>query len=369
MNNTPTLTLVLLAGLTVLTGTHGAAQVTEPANHPVAMHSNVPIKILCIGDSITQGGRREREEWTYRLPLQRLLHEQGLRYDFVGAETVGLHPEVTWPEPLPGVAFDPAHEGHYGWETAAVRDRLQSVISTIEAPDLALIHLGTNDQNAADYNVAVFQPLDEIIGLLRERNPYVVILLGHLNFNGGNALRIRPFVERLAKLRTSPWSPVQTVHHYEGWIEDPAKPDADTFDWAHPNPSGQLKMADNWLKALLPFIHCLDPNGDFDGDGHSNLLEHATGSDPQQANSADPAPLSLNPQSGTNALQLTFPQVADPSLAYQIWQSNDLQDWGTAPFHSFDGSTTATEPARVTLPAPQTATFYQLRIRRTAPPR
>ena len=35
--------------------------------------------ILCVGDSITQGGKTDREEWTYRLPLQRLLQTSGDR--------------------------------------------------------------------------------------------------------------------------------------------------------------------------------------------------------------------------------------------------------------------------------------------------
>ena len=49
-----------------------------------------PCRILCVGDSITQGGKTDREEWTYRLPLQRLLHEAGISYDFVGSKAFGF---------------------------------------------------------------------------------------------------------------------------------------------------------------------------------------------------------------------------------------------------------------------------------------
>jgi len=34
----------------------------------------------------------------------------------------------------------------------------------------------------------------------------------------------------------------------------PDKPQSDTFDWAHPNPQGQMKMAKAWFNALTPFL-------------------------------------------------------------------------------------------------------------------
>jgi lysophospholipase L1-like esterase len=36
--------------------------------------------------------------------------------------------------------------------------------------------------------------------------------------------------------------------------EDPKREGADTFDWAHPNPQGQKKMADRWYEAMKPFL-------------------------------------------------------------------------------------------------------------------
>jgi lysophospholipase L1-like esterase len=121
-------------------------------------------------------------------------------------------------------------------------------------PDIALIHLGTNDQNEPDLDRAVIQPLREIVAMLRRSNPRVAVLLGHLNFNGGAALKLRPLVDALARDLDTPGSPVRTVAMYEGWIEKPDEPGSDTFDWAHPNEQGQRKMAAKWLAAMKPLL-------------------------------------------------------------------------------------------------------------------
>jgi acyl-CoA thioesterase I len=211
-----------------------------------------PIYLLPLGDSITQGGRADREEYTYRYPLFCQLKRAGYDVDFIGSLKAGLQPNAKWPA-CDGIAFDPDHEGHYGWKTAAVRDKLAGWMETYPvAPDIVLIHLGTNDQKADDFNAAIVQPLREIITLLRGRNPHVAVYVAHLNFNGGSALKIRPLVDEMARAVSTPDSPVTTVAMYEGWIEDPKKPGTDTFDWAHPNPQGQAKMAAKWLEAIKP---------------------------------------------------------------------------------------------------------------------
>ncbi len=97
-------------------------------------------------------------------------------------------------------------------------------------------------------------PLTDMIAQLRTKNPNVRICVGHLNFNGGPALDIRPLVEAMAERLTTEASPVVTVHHYRNWNEKPTEENPDTFDWAHPNLSGQKKMAKAWLDAMRPWI-------------------------------------------------------------------------------------------------------------------
>ncbi|MCM8526788.1 MAG: GDSL-type esterase/lipase family protein [Lentisphaeraceae bacterium] len=213
-----------------------------------------PINILPLGDSITQGGKNEREEYTYRYPLFGMLKDAKVNFDFIGSLKTGLHGNAKWPD-YKGEKFDLDHEGHYGWKTGKVYEQLPGWMKKYPNPaDIALIHLGTNDQGSKDFNKDIIEPLKGMIKLLREKNPQVVVLVGHLNFNGGNALKIRPLVEAMAKETSTEKSPVKTVHFYKGWKENPQAKDADTFDWAHPNPQGQKKMAEKWFEAMQPYL-------------------------------------------------------------------------------------------------------------------
>ncbi len=241
-----------LCALAASAAVGGISQLANGAESPPPLAE--PIRIICIGDSITQGGRRERDEFTYRWPLFNLLASHGLQFDFIGTRTAGLHPEATWPDSPVGTPFDPDHEGYYGAKTAYVADRLAENLPTLPPPDVALIHLGTNNQKSEDYAADIVQPLERIVALLRARNPRVIVLIGHLNFNDGAALTIRPLVEEMALRLDTAASPVVTVHHYRGWKEKPDVADTDTFDWAHPNPQGQRRMAEAWFAALLPYL-------------------------------------------------------------------------------------------------------------------
>ncbi len=42
------------------------------------------IYILPLGDSITQGGKIDMEEYTYRFPLFCMLKDAGVNFDFIG---------------------------------------------------------------------------------------------------------------------------------------------------------------------------------------------------------------------------------------------------------------------------------------------
>ena len=215
-----------------------------------------PIRILALGDSITQGGNKNRPEYTYRLPLQMILHKNKITYDFVGSQKKGLQEDFEWPKVAYNVPFDPDHEGYYGNKTAkAVQKAIDRYDDYQIPPDIVLAHLGTNDQKHGNFEENVAEPLRKAIEFFRSKNPRVIVLLGHLNFNGGKpAMEIRKVMEELAKDMDTRKSPVKTVHHYRGWKENPEAVYTDTFDWAHPNLKGQEKMAINWWNAMQEYI-------------------------------------------------------------------------------------------------------------------
>lgn len=96
-------------------------------------------------------------------------------------------------------------------------------------------------------------------------------------------------------------------------------------------------------------------------DGVPNLLRYALG-----GNSDSPKSLfQLHLESDDNALQLRFTRIADPAIAYQIWRSSDLSNWGSQPFWSSSGSDNTAGDVRITIPSHDPnapADFFRLRI-------
>lgn len=201
-----------------------------------------PVRIINIGDSITQGGLVGRPEYTYRLPLYRMLKQHHVNVDFIGARQAGISQSFTWPED-----FDQDHEGFYGATTAQVKALLKSDLEKIPAPDIAIIDLGSNDEGS-DIQQTVVLPLREIIGLLRAKNPKVNIVLVQIPGFWQNAL-MHYHVWRLSLALEEPESPIETVSLYWGWSAA-----QHTFDGSHPNLLGQEKMAKMIYEKLQRFI-------------------------------------------------------------------------------------------------------------------
>jgi len=226
----------------------------EPVAGPAKGRVPGPIRILPLGDSVTQGGLVGRPEYTYRYPLYYMLKERGYDIDFVGSTNKGLQEGAVWPD-RNGIPFDLDHEGHYGWKTAEVRDHLEQWMTTYPAPpDIVLLQLGSNDIDAPDFEAAAIAPLKDIIAMVRTKNPHAAFLVGHMMETGRVYRARRSLFEKLARDANRPDSPVTTVLHYKDWHERPDLPYSDTFDWAHPNPRGQQKMADKYLAAMVPLL-------------------------------------------------------------------------------------------------------------------
>jgi len=220
------------------------------------------IRILPLGDSITQGGQRDRQEYTYRYPLFYLLNDAGHVVDFIGSQRTGLHPDAVWPDKN-GVPFDLDHEGHYGWRTAQIRDHLSGWTAEYPAaPDIVLVHLGSNDIRVGEhfyddvtaYNETIIRPLKDIVAILRKHNPRVVVLVGHIAQNGVRSWIVRQMINWMVWRTSTHSSPIETVAHHRNWRADPDHSETDTFDWAHPNPKGQQKMAELLFAKVVPYL-------------------------------------------------------------------------------------------------------------------
>jgi hypothetical protein len=207
-------------------------------------HQSNGIKILPLGDSITQSDARHL---SYRYPLWKMLVDTNIPFDFVGSENGHFWGSPGWPD-YRGKAFDPDHEGHWGWKTDQVLDNLDSWLQGYTV-DIALLHLGTNDIFYGESNASTYKELREIVHLLRQKNPQVSILLAKLIPVAGDENQITIFnagLDEVAKALNTPESKVILVDMEAGY-----QARADNFDGIHPNGRGEVKMALKWFKAMM----------------------------------------------------------------------------------------------------------------------
>jgi len=228
-----------------------------------------PLRILTLGDSITQGrvgNPGETTRLSYRYELWKMLIDANIDFDFVGS--INVMENETTPYSIPdymGNSFDRDHEGHWAWGTAQILsgydgtgDSAPGNLSTWLAgytPDIALIHLGTNDmwwRNQTPSQAAA--NLELIIDALQADNPNVKILLAELipvssaygNVNS-NILALNQLIPDIATDKTTATSKVLVVDQYTGFDTS-----TDTIDGIHPNSLGEFKIAQKWFDAIVP---------------------------------------------------------------------------------------------------------------------
>ncbi|MEN6342666.1 MAG: GDSL-type esterase/lipase family protein [Methanospirillum sp.] len=202
--------------------------------------ASAAVRILPLGDSITAGGIGGASFGSYRVWLYQDLRALGYDVDFVGS--------LDLPSVPPGA--DPDHEGHPGYTAGQIAAELPAWLPAYPAPEVALVHLGTNDADQAIPVDRTIADLTSIVGTLRARNPSMTILVAQIiptSFASTN-VRIEALNREIAHLSSlsTAQSPVVIVDQWSGYdgIAD------NQADGVHPLVSGERKMAAGWLDAL-----------------------------------------------------------------------------------------------------------------------
>ena len=226
------------------------------------------ISIMTLGDSITQANSTHL---SYRYNLWTKLIDDDRLFDLVGSLNSNYNGNPAWP-PYLGQDFDQDHEGHWGWLADEILNGVNGQGSLSEwlanyTPDVALIHIGTNDVLDGHSTASSVAEIEAIIDTLRADNPNVTILLAKLipidsdTYNPG-IIELNAEMDGIAVNKSTADSPVWVVDQYSGF--DAA---VDTYDTIHPNASGEEKMARKWHDAMQAYLNpCVD-GLDNDGDG------------------------------------------------------------------------------------------------------
>ncbi|MFN6015931.1 MAG: SGNH/GDSL hydrolase family protein [Verrucomicrobiota bacterium] len=145
---------------------------SQPSISVSTTPSQAPVRILCIGDSITKGGSFVGG---YRGPLQAHLRDAGWEFLFVGGSQLNSE----------GMQ-QPFHEGHSGFRIQMIRDGAITENSensplpeTLERhrPDLVLLLIGTNDMYLGD-PVECAALTEELMDLILQSATKPTLLVG-----------------------------------------------------------------------------------------------------------------------------------------------------------------------------------------------
>ena len=226
---------------------------------PTSHVESQTLKILPIGNSITQ---LDNQHFSYRYNLWKKLIDDGVDFDYIGSHTDHYNCGTpTFPD-YNGHTFDMDHEGHWGWRCDEIINGGSSSnckgtgnLSTwlgSYTPDIALIHLGTNDMAQGQTVSSTINELKDIITTMRADNPDIIILLAKLipadESQHSWAWRIPTLNAEIPSIAVDLQdenSPIIIVDQFSGF-----DPTTDTFDGVHTNSLGEEKMAQKWFDAI-----------------------------------------------------------------------------------------------------------------------
>jgi lysophospholipase L1-like esterase len=205
-----------------------------------------PVRIWCLGDSITGG------TGCWRVFLYRKLVADG----YTSIAFVGSLPDGC------GLQQDNRHDGHGSYLITDVakgvyKDKNAGTIEdwlSIANPQIAIIHFGTNDcWGGGRPTQDVIDAFTVVLGKIRAKNPNVYVIVAKIIPNGAPGCTRCPTEVQALNAALEPWaashtttkSPIVLVDQYTGFNTQ-----TDTLDGTHPNEAGHQKMASKFLKPV-----------------------------------------------------------------------------------------------------------------------
>jgi hypothetical protein len=232
--------------------------VRKPAGNYSA---NNPIKIMCIGDSITDD---VAHNGAWRLYLEPLLKAGGYHFTFVGRKSTSLSAPNFCPAPDPlnqvnhegysgAVIAPPTGFGpHYLFDSSSGSGVVpDALLATVNAPpDLILMMIGTNDiGNGHDPTHAAMVDMNNLLTYIFSKAPNVNVIVAQIpTFGPGvysaQASDVPVFNQQLAAVVNSRRTQGQNV-----FLADmhSAVSASNLPDGVHPDCVGLEKMAQEWL--------------------------------------------------------------------------------------------------------------------------
>ncbi|KAI1361353.1 hypothetical protein F5Y08DRAFT_314931 [Xylaria arbuscula] len=216
-----------------ISGSNATAVPRQSLQRRAQIADGVDLRVLPIGDSITFGAQSSTNDG-YRKSLFNQLAARGNNVDFVGSLNNGT-----------GVDND--HEGHRGYLIDGISDA--SNLGIYAAPNIALLHAGTNDMyHNTDVGNAPTR-LKNLINKIIDHSSEVVVLVCQIipSTTASYQVRINDFNSKIPDLVSglvSEGKKVMVVSMNE------VVSTSNLADNLHPDDVGYAKMADAWYAAI-----------------------------------------------------------------------------------------------------------------------
>jgi len=201
---------------------------------PAAAESNGGVRIMPLGDSITDG---VQTPGGYRIGLWQRFVAGGYREDFVGSLSNG-----------PAALGDHDHEGHSGWRIDQIDANIVSWLRNT-TPHTVLLHIGTNDilQNVDVANAPnrLSGLIDHITATAPTAEVFVATIIPLANSGQEQAVqRYNAAIPGIVQGKVAAGKHVHLVDMHSALTA------ADLVDGVHPTAAGYDKMATVWFTAL-----------------------------------------------------------------------------------------------------------------------
>ncbi len=243
---------------------------------------NPPLKVLTLGDSITEG-IMPSDLGGYRDDLWQLLNRGGDHVDFVGNRSKGIG------------SFDRDHGGIAGERIDQMEARVDGLLTIFE-PDAILLMAGTNDLiQGADADTAA-ERMDSLLERITSQQPLGQIFVATIPrmYDATNNWFVQNYNAQLRSLVAAKQAAGQRITLVDQFNQLAL---VDLEDGVHPTPEGNGKLAAAWFGAWrevygqtatqfvssLPAVTTNVIGSEFDdvlvGNGADNLLEGGRGYD------------------------------------------------------------------------------------------
>jgi lysophospholipase L1-like esterase len=244
-----------------------------------AQSATAPVRIMPLGDSITAG------PGCWRAILWHQLQTSGYtNINFVGSVADG---GCNY-----GYTYDGDNEGHGGYSATGIADQNQlPPWLAAAAPDIVLMHLGTNDMWGGTIPTSsILAAYTKLVGQMRTQNPNMKILVAQIipmnppgcSTCAASVVALDNAIPGWAAGLTTAQSPIVVVDQWTGFDAT-----ADTVgDGVHPNDSGFQKMAARWYPPLAQVLNGIIPP------------QPTPSATPSSSTSASPSPSASTPAGG-----------------------------------------------------------------------